>query len=143
MIRMESNVYVVAREASSGLIVARRRARNLVVNTGLQLARDLLGGTGFRPDTMQVGTDTSATSASTTALGNTVATKTIERRVEQTYGIEFQALLGTADANGYSLAEVGTLEGSTLLARALISPAIAKTALLQVTLSHIITFTAG
>ncbi len=142
MINIETNVKAIIMDAE-GRILEIRKAKNLVVNSGLQLVRDLLGGTGFRPDKMQAGTGTSATTASMSSLQNSVVTKTIDRRIPETYGIEFQAVLDTTDANGYELSEVGTFQNNTMIARALISPTITKSSSIQVTLSHIFTISAS
>lgn len=142
MIRLDWNVYAVVRDPG-GKVLRVVRAKNLVVNTGLVQIRDLLGGRGFRADSIQVGTGTSSTTAGMTALENMVATKTIDRRIATGYAMEFQSLLLTSEANGYTLAEIGTFKGSTMLARALISPTISKTALIQVTLGHIFTVAAS
>lgn len=126
-----------------GRILEVQKAHNLAVNNCLVLARDLFGGTGFRPDKMEAGTGTGATTPSMNALENSVISKFIDRRVNLTYGIEFQALIENDEANGYTLSELGTFKGTLLLARALITPTIEKTSSIQVLLSHIFTFSAG
>jgi hypothetical protein len=135
------NVTATVRE--NGKVVQVSKGRNSIVTTGLQLLRDLLGGTGSRPDEMQVGTGTTATTTSMTALVSSVLTKTISRRIQKTYGVELQALVGTTEANGYTLSEVGCFQQDTMVGRAIISPTIEKTVAKEVTLSHVITFEAA
>ena len=142
MINIKCNVKAEIRNRQGALLEV-RKATNLVVNTGLQLVRDLLGGTGYRPNQMQAGDGTSATTATMTELENSVVTKDIDRRSQSTYSVEFQTLLETGDGNGYTLSEIGTFQGSTMLARAIISPSISKTSAIQVTLSHIFTISAS
>ena len=47
--------------------------------------------------------------------------------------------IASGSANGSDLAEMGLFRGSLLIARALISPAITKTAAVELTISHEIT----
>jgi len=91
---------------------------------------------------MKVGTGTTAPAAGDTDLATPVAgvSFTVNRRQNVTHGVDLQALIGAGEANGNELAEVGTFEGTTLIARALISPTISKTGAIQVTLSHEFTF---
>jgi len=142
MIDISSNVFLTIRDKDWNLLET-RSAKNLVVNCGLQLVRDMLGGTGYRLDQMQVGTGTSATAPSNTTLGTSVLTKDIDRRIQLTYGIEFQTLIDIDEANGYTLSEIGTFQQNTMVARALISPTISKTDAIQVTLSHVFTISAS
>lgn len=140
--KVTHNVYAAVR-SRDGRLLRLIRSRNLVVNSGLTLVRDFLGGMGFRPDSIQVGTGTSATTAGMEALQQSRVTKAIDRRIATGYSMEFQALLLTSEGNGYTLSEIGTFRGSTMIARALISPAIEKTDLIQVTLGHIFTVAAS
>ena len=142
MFKVNSNVFLTVRDRE-GMVLRRVAAKNLVVNAGLSLITDWIGGLGFRADTIQVGTGTASTTATMTALGASVATKTIERRVKTGYSMSLQALLLTTEGNGSTLAEIGTFKGSTMIARALISPTIAKTDLISVTLEHIFTVSAS
>lgn len=142
MINIDSNVYAIVHD-KDGRLLRVVRAKNLVVNDGLTLIGDLLGGINFRPDAIQVGTGTSSTTATMTALESSVHTKIIERRIRSGFSLEFQALLLTSEANGNTLSEIGTFKGSTMVARALISPAISKTNLIQVTLGHVFTVAAS
>ena len=135
------NVEVQVKDLS-GKIISISRGKNLVVKTGLGLLRDLIGGTGLRPDRMKAGTGVSATTAGMTDLETAVITKTMDRRIDSGYGIQFQAIIDSGEANGNTLAEVGTFQNTTMVARSLISPTIEKTALVIVTMIHTISFSA-
>lgn len=143
MIKAHYNVTATVRDRDTGDIVQVSCGKNRVVNVGLQLLRDLLGGTASRPDQMQAGVGTVETTAGMTELQSSVITKTISRRVQKTYGVELQAIIDYTESNGYTLSEVGCFQQATMVARALLSPTIEKTISKQVTLSHILTFEAA
>ena len=86
------------------------RAKNLVVNTGLNMVRDLLGGNALRPSHIGVGTGTTSPVAGDTAIQSEVFRGLITRRIPSPQSIRFQLFLGTGDANGNNLAEAGLLE---------------------------------
>ena len=140
---MKISYNVEARVSSlNGDLLFVARGRNLVVNTGLGLIRDLLGGTALRPDRMKAGTGTGATTATMTDLQTPVVTKYMDRRISSGYGIQFQALIESDEANGNTLSEVGTFQNTIMVARALISPTIVKTSGVLVTMLHTISFSA-
>lgn len=135
MIALRSNVHIVIADAE-GRILRRQHARNLVVDTGLNELRDLLAGIGRRPTHIAVGTGTTATTAGTTALETEVYRQPLDRRIPTAKRLSTQILIGLSDANGYTLSEQGLFVSDTLIARALISPAIEKTSSIQATIVH-------
>jgi hypothetical protein len=140
---VQANVTCYVRDAKTRELLRVVKAKNLLVNTGRVLVRDLLGGTGFRPTEQAIGASATAPTAGDTDLGSKTLTKTIDRRIEQTYGIDFQTLIETGEGNGTTIAEVGIFEGATLIARSVLGTAIPKTAAIEVTVSHVLTVNAG
>jgi hypothetical protein len=124
------------RDGETKRVLGRRRVRNRMVDTGLEVIKDLIGGYGFRPDVIKVGTGTTAPTAADTALGNAVFSREIDRRIPSTKKVEAQMYIATSEANGNTLAEAGLFEGATLVARALISPVIVKTVSIELTIAH-------
>ena len=118
------------------------RAKNLVVNNGLNLVRDLLGGNALPPSHIGVGTGTTPVVASDSAIETEVFRSLITRRIPSPQSIRFQLFLGSGEANGNTLTEAGIIEtgvqnGSAgdpglLVARVVYSP-INKTSGLEVT----------
>lgn len=130
------NVIVEVRDSKTKKLLRYSCGRNKVVDNGLNELRDLLGGTGFEPDEMAVGSGTVAPVAGDTGLGTETFRKAIDRRIGETKKITFQILLTSADANGTTIAEAGLFAQSLMYARALVSPTIAKTSSIDVTISH-------
>ena len=145
MIEIRPNVTVSAwrvGETRSDL-VQRVRVHNIIPSTGLDFARDLFGGLETRPDIIAVGSGTAAASASDTALSSQTFSKVISRRFPETAKMTFQMLMDQTEGNATTIAEIGLFRGTKLLARALISPTIAKTSAILVTVSHEFTFSIG
>lgn len=125
---------------------------NLVVDTGLNLFRDMILGTGQRPSHLGVGTDSTAAAAGNTDLGTEVFRALITRRTSSiTKQAKFETFLGTDDANGNALVEAGLGQTGlqngdagdpwTLIARAT-HGVINKTVSIQVTYSWTLTLSA-
>ena len=123
-----------------GELLEQFKVKNLITNGGLNWFRDLAGGTVGRADYQAVGTGTTAAAATDTALGAEVIKKTIDRRLDSDKKITFQTLILEDEANGSTLSEVGLFGGGVLIARALISPTIAKDVSIQVTIAHEVEF---
>ena len=138
-IEIRGNVTCFVRSAVHGRLLYRVHSKNLVVTTGLNLIRDLLGGIGLRPDKIAVGSGVAAVTASDVALGTETLKKLIDRRVRTVGAIEYQMLVLAGEANGTTISEIGTFEEATLLARAVLSSPIVKTAAIEVTVSHLFT----
>jgi hypothetical protein len=85
-------------------------ARNLVVDDGIGLVRDLLGGTGHRPSHIGLGTGVTAPAAGDTAIETEQYRDVITRRDQLAAGIDFQLFLGLNEGNGFTYTEAGLLE---------------------------------
>lgn len=122
-IQVKGNVVVELRDAATGRLLRREERHNLVVNTGLQLLRDMLGGLRRWPTHMAIGTGTTAVLATDTEMENQAYQDLITRRVQQTYGVRFQLYVpaDASSANDKAITEAGlkTVVGEieTLFAR--------------------------
>ena len=139
------NVTVTAWETGEDYwrIVGRSKVHNLVTASGLDFARDMFAGVVPRPDTIKVGTGSTAVLATDTDLETPVFQKLISRRYPEEARITFQMLMDQTEGNGNTISEVGLFSGSTLVARAVLSPTISKTAAIFLTVAHEFTFTNG
>lgn len=141
------NVYALVLDPAGRLLWV-SRGRNKVTNIGLNVLRDMLAGTGFRPTHIAIGSGTNAPGAGDSALQTEFYRQKIDRRIPEPSKMTFQIILGTGDQNGQTFREVGIFEGTStsggnkLIARSLLSPVIAKTSSFQVTLAHEITLVA-
>lgn len=129
-----------------------QESKNLIVTTGIQHIRDLLGGTSRRPSHIGLGTGTTAVTAGDTSIETEQYRDVITRRDQLSAGIEFQLFLGLNDGNGFTYTEAGLLEtgfqnGSsgdpaTLIARDTFT-GVAKTSSVEFTLTWTINITAS
>lgn len=149
-VRAEANVEIMIHDVERGTTTT-QLVRNLVVNDGLDIIRDLIGGNGFRPTHMGVGTSIATELPADVALGTEVFRGLITRRDDLPQAIQFQFFLATSDANGFSLAEVGLMvaglqqsnpgDPAVLFSRATYTP-FSKTVAVEVTYNWTITLTA-
>ena len=141
--KVSNNVFVEIRDAKTKEVVDTRAMHNLMTTNGLNWVRDLMGGTETRATKIALGTGTATPSASDTALASQVwGTGTeglIDRRVATSAKMTYKIFLGADDANGNTLGEEGLFRGTLMIARSLISPTIAKTDAVELTISHEIT----
>jgi hypothetical protein len=86
------------------------RQKNLVVTTGIELMRDLLGGIAHRPSHIGLGTGSTPVIPADTAIEMEEFRGEIVRRDNLATGIEFQLFLGLNDGNGFTYTEAGLLE---------------------------------
>ena len=135
---VKSNVELTIKKGQQ--VVQVIKAKNLITNAGLNWFRDLAGGIVGRADGQAVGTGTTAAAAGDIALETSVLKKTIDRRLDSDKKITFQTLFLEGEANGNTLSEVGLFGGGVLIARALITPTIAKDSSISVTIAHEIEF---
>ena len=103
------NVSIELYEPSSGKIWE-IHARNLIVTDGIEIIRDLIGGTGHRPSHIGLGTGTTAVTAADTSIETEQFRDEITRRDELAAANEFQLFLGLNDGNGFTYTEAGLLE---------------------------------
>lgn len=110
-----------------GNLIRQIRTRNMIVKSGRNYLRDLLGypdlegSTGAVPNYIQLGTSNTAPSDSQTALIAPVFSKIITRRMPEESKITFQLFVALTEANGYDLQEAGllTFSSSQMWARAI------------------------
>jgi len=140
-----TNVVVSAWSVSKNVwrLEQRVEAHNLISSSGLEFCRDFFSGSRTRPNYIAIGSGTTSAMLTDTELETETFRKLISRRFPETARVTFQMLLDQSEANSTTIAEIGLFADSTLLARALISPAIAKTAAIFATISHEWTFANG
>ena len=134
------------RDAATGRIIREVTNDNIVTDDGLVHMSEILGGLLDFMTHMAVGTGVVLPSASDSALDTEVFRNLIARRVPTTANLRMQMFLGTGDANGFTLSEAGIFNaatGGTMFSRVLISPTIAKTGAITVTLTWDFTFIEG
>ena len=132
------------------------REKNLVVDDGIDVIRDLIGGTGHRPSHIGLGTGSTAVTATDTSIETEQFRGEITRRDDIVAGIEFQLFLGLNDGNGFTYSEAGLLEtgfqnGSAgdpaILVARVVAPtdftAVAKNNTVELTITWQITITAS
>jgi len=103
----------------------------LIVNAGLNLDRNWLYGDSVNPPShIAIGTGTNQVLATQTALENEVLRKAISGKSKPATGqVLFEVEIGTNEANGYALTEVGLFNDATagdMISR-VVHPAINKT----------------
>lgn len=137
---IRGRVTIVARDVTGKNPPVILRTNNLVTTVGKNVVRDLLLGTGRAPQAIAVGTGTTAATEGDTALENEVFRGEITRRKTGNSAGDavFYLLLGTNDANGYTLTEIGLFDspvsgGGNLIARAANFGSLAKTSAIEAT----------
>ena len=131
-----------------GRLVQAGRSKNLVVNSGLNLIRDMVAGDFHKaPSHLWIGTNTTAAAATdTTATITAPYKKIITARTRMDKSVSIQTFIGTSEGNGVTYNEAGmvtTFNGTdTLFARTVITP-IVKTASISVTLTWVFTLGAS
>jgi hypothetical protein len=137
---------VVWQQRKSGLWVAdpQEPVHNLAVGSGRNLIRDLLDGDSVNGVThFAVGTGTTAVVDNDTTLGTQVFRDVTTVRTSTAQKLEVQYFLGTGDANGNTLAEIGLFNAAsagTMYARVILASTIVKDATKAVTFTWDLTF---
>jgi hypothetical protein len=116
------------------------RVHNLLPDAGLNYFRDIAQGVSSRPDEIAIGIGDTAVSVSDTELDNEKFRKSISRRFPESKRVTFQMLMTQTEGNNQIIREAGLFNGSTLIARALITPTVSKTSAILVTIAHQIDF---
>lgn len=136
-LRITNNVHWYAHDVATGEIVASGEAHNLVTNAGLNLVRDLLDGDSVAGIThFAVGTGSAVVTALDTTLDNEVFRDTVSGRTSNAQQLVVQYYLGSGDANGNTLTELGLFNAAsagTLFARVALGTSVVKTAAIAVT----------
>lgn len=135
-VALDVNVAVAIHDAETGALLDRQEVHNLVVDSGLNLIRDLLDGDAVAGLThMAVGTGTAAAAAGDTALGTEVHRGAVTQRVSAAKQLVVKWFVNSTSANGSTLAEVGLFNaasGGTMFARAKLATAITKSSAITV-----------
>jgi len=131
------NLCVEVRDAESGRLLHTEQGHNLVVAAGRNIIRDALYGsrTGIGLSAISLGTGNTAANANDTALVSQVNTGGISQRSLGTGQIIVQRFIGSQEANGNTLAEVGLWVGSTLFARYVLAATVNKTSAVTLTIT--------
>lgn len=103
--------------------------QGVITATGQERLRDLwIGETGHEPSAMVYGTGTTAPAESDTSLGNKVHEDTIDSTADRSTGItDVVERIGSGEANGNDLAELGEENGANELLSRIVFEALAKT----------------
>lgn len=135
-VRLVANLRVEEHDAETGVLLRAQEKRNLVVDAGLNLIRDLLDGDAVAGLThMAVGTGSTAAAAAQTALVAEVARGAVTQRISNAKQLIVRYFLPSTLGNGSTLAEVGILNAAstgTMFARAVLASTIAKTSSITV-----------
>lgn len=127
-------------QSVDGVVLHRQIVRNLVVDAGLNLIRNLLAGTSsLRPTHLAVGTSATAVSAAQTAMVAEVFRNNITEAIASTSKqVQFKYYLASGEANGSTIREIGLFSassGGTMVARAVLVSPIVKNSSTTVTFS--------
>lgn len=152
-IRIIGRLSYILTDAKTGKVFFRsRKTDNLVVNKGLDLIRDLIGGNLEQaPTHIEVGTNNTAPTNNDTTINTETSPRfreVITTRIQNASfpKINLQLFIPAADANGNILREAGIFNDDTIgdmLSRVLISPEIIKDSSTQVTLDWEFTIARG
>ena len=146
-VRLVANLTTEVRDAETGQLLQVQRKRNLVVNAGLNLIRDLLDGDAPAGIThFAVGTGATAVAASQTALVTETFRAAVTQSISDAQQLTVKYFLPSGSANGGTLAEVGLFNAAstgTMFARAVLATTIAKTSSITVTFTWTISLAAA
>lgn len=136
-VSLSANVAITVHDAETGAVLERQEAHNLVVNTGLNLIRDLLDGDAVAGIThFAVGTGTAAVAATDTTVSTEVFRAAVTSRTSNAQQLVVSYYLPSGSANGNTLTNAGLLNAAaagTLFARVKFASSIVKTASIAVT----------
>ncbi len=137
------NVHIEVRDAKTGELIEERKGHNIITDIGLELLRDLMGGTCNRePTHIDVGTNNTTETAADTQLAAEVFINNITKRIQLPFGINFQLFISQGQANGNTLREAGLInrrnQQDRLFGRFTFAD-IVKTAAVTVTISWTVT----
>lgn len=147
-LKVEGRLVAEVRDALTGELLAVHDHKNLVVDEGLNLLRDMLGDDRNKaPNYFYLGTNPlAATASDVVATIVSPFTKMFTARVRGSKAISFQTFVSSAEANGTTWTEAGlvnTYDGaSSLFARVAITP-IVKTSAVTITFTWSITLSAA
>lgn len=140
-IGISGRLHILIQDAKTGEILRDEWNDNKIVDTGLNLVRDLIAGGNTPVTEIAVGTDGTAPTNSDTTLTAEVFRSPITRRIPTDKKITLQLFIPTTSANGNTLREAGIFNAATagdMLSRVTYAD-IVKTSAITVTLTWEIT----
>jgi hypothetical protein len=145
MIGITGNVHIIWTDHNGA--TWSQEFHNLVVDSGLNLIRDrLAGATSNYVTHFAVGTGTTAVTGAQTALATEVFRDGVTTAITSTSkAVRFEYYLPASYANGNTLTEIGLFtapSGGTMVARALLTTPIVKSALVTATFQWTISLSA-
>ena len=138
---LRGRLHILVRNEETGEVLRDEWNDNKIVDTGLNLVRDIIAAGNTPPTHVAVGTNNTAPLATDTTLNTEVFRKRINRRTPTDKNIEFQLFITTGEANGNTLKEAGIFNAASvgeMLSRVTFAD-IVKTAAISVTLTWNIT----
>ncbi len=146
-VALDVNLAVEVNDADTGELLHREELHNLVVDSGLNLIRDLLDGDAPAGLThMAVGTGSTAAAAGNTTLGTEVYRGAVTQRVSTSKTLVVKWFVSSTQANGSTLAEAGIFNAAsagTMFARAVLATTISKSSAITVSLTWTINLAAA
>lgn len=134
-IKATGSVFLQIRDADTGRLIEQSEEHNLVVNLGRKNVARLLGGdaTGKAITQIAVGEGTAAPAKGDTDLTNkfTKAIGSVSYPTDNS--VQFNFEIGTADANGKNITELGLFNDNGVLFSRKTRAAIAKTSAVVIT----------
>lgn len=134
-IKATGSVFLQVREADTGKLMEQYRAENLVVNLGRKNVARILGGdsTGKAITKIGVGDGTSAPAKTDTDLTNKFVKNIGSVSYPTENSVQFSFEIGTGDANGINITELGLYNDSGVLFSRKTRQPIAKTSAVVIT----------
>lgn len=144
---IEDNVLIEIRDTKTERLIETISDHNLVVNGGLNLLRDLLGGVrNAEPNFIALGENNTSPQPTNVTLGSEKYRAAITRRVQGSQSINFQLFVPQLSGNGFTYEEAGLFNVrngvSTLFARIVFTPVV-KSAAVTISLSWSVTLSAA
>jgi hypothetical protein len=132
---LTENFLLQLHEAPSGRLIHEQRIKNMVVDTGLVLMRDLLDETQQGIIEFAIGTGSGATVTGHTALTTEVYRNSVSSRAKVGFDITHRCFIPPTSANGNTLYEAGLFGTSGSLFSRVVHDAIVKTISITATLA--------
>jgi len=139
------NVFIEVRDAVTGHVLRRLRARNSIILAGRNLVRDVLRGAVTEPTHAAVGTNATAVADGDTALVTEIHRNVLTQRLAGSSKVTWKFFLPSTVANGNTLKEAGIFNAVTagiMLSRVTFADII-KTTSISITFTWVHTITSS
>ncbi len=137
-------VVIEIRSARTNRLLKRIKQKNMVVDAGLNLIRDLLGNQGVNPlSYFAYGTSNTAAASGQTALVAEYYRAAITQLTPSSLTLAVKHYLSSTQGNGSVIREVGIFNASssgTMYSRAVLGTPVTKTGLITVTSTWTLTW---